>query len=376
VARQTATTLAGEMLYLTNRFQVTAFNVKTGNQHWSQPLGKEQAPAHGWNLMPSRPVVAGDRLFVRRLAKANPELACLNTANGNQRWATRNTVNVASDPILLQDRLYVFTAAATHENGMLMLDFSLVDPATGEVALQQPVIQLRNLWDRQFGCQAAVVGSRIIAVCGGTVVCCDVTGRPLWVRRQLWIPSSQALAANEQSPALPIVVGKRLFVMLPGVFTLECLDLETGRRIWQQPIPDWRRLLGTSGQRLIVETARGWQAHAMATGLPLWQHDAEQVLDAQVCPASGELLVAQRDQLPGDQWKPVLVWLDPESGRETARWPLDALPDKQPMLGPVIVDNDRLWLLFGRGIREPHRDLYELTPTADPAHPPKVAARQ
>jgi hypothetical protein len=35
-----------------------------------------------------------------------------------------------------------------------------------------------------------------------------------------------------------------------------------------------------------------------------------------------------------------------------------------------------MFLLFGRGLREPHRDLYELTPTADPAHPPKVAVRR
>src|SRR5262249_51220647 len=148
----------------------------------------------------------------------------------------------------------------------------------------QTVIQLRNVWDRQLNCQAAVVGARLVAVAGGTVLCCDFTGRPLWVRRQIWIPPAQAPAANEQSPGAPLVHGNRLFVTQPGVFAVECLDLDTGRRIWQQPLPDIRRLVGVSGERIIVETARGWQAYAAPTGKFLWEHDAEQILDANVCP--------------------------------------------------------------------------------------------
>ncbi len=239
-ARQIGCTVSGNMLYVTNRFQVSAINLKTGQQFWSQSLGKEQGPAHGWGLCPSRPVVAGESLLVRRLAKTNPELACFNVATGIVRWTTRNTVNVASDPLVVQDRLFVFTTSAPHESGLITIEFSLIDPATGEILAQQPVIQLRNVWDRQLSCQAAVVGSRIVAVCGGTAFCCDFAGRPLWVRRQLWITPAQATAANEQSPNVPLVVGNRLFVTQPGVFAVECLDLDTGRRVWQEPIPDLR----------------------------------------------------------------------------------------------------------------------------------------
>jgi outer membrane protein assembly factor BamB len=375
VARQTGWSLVKDVLYLSNRFQVTAYNVKSRQQVWTQPVGKEQAPANGWPLTPARPVVAGERLYVRRLAKANPELVCLNSANGQVRWTTKNAVNVASDPLLLQDRVYALTFATPHENGLSAIDFSQIDATSGDVVSQQPVIQLRNLWDRQLSCQAVIAGTRIVGVAGGTVFCCDFTGRPVWVRRQQWIPPSQALAANEQSPSVPLVIGNRLFVSQPGVFAMECLDLETGRRVWQEPIPDLRRMIGLTGERLIVETARGWQALGITDGNLLWQHDADQVLDAQVCPASGDLLVARREIQQNDVWRAVLLWLNAETGRELARLPLDQLNDKQPFLGPVVVDQDHLWALFGRTLRDPHRDLFELLPTADPAQAPRATAR-
>lgn len=374
VARQMACTLAKDVLYFSNRFQVTAYNVKSRQQVWTVPVGKEQAPANGWPLTATRPVVAGDRLYLRRLAKANPELVCLNAANGQVRWTTKSAINVASDPLLMQDRVYVFTLATPHENGLSAIDFAQVDAASGDVVSQQPVIQLRNLWDRQLSCQVVVAGTKIVGVAGGTVFCCDFTGRPLWVRRQQWIPPSQAVAANEQSPGVPLVIGSRLFVSQPGVFAIECLDLETGRRVWQEPIPDLRRVIGLSGERLVVETARGWQAQGVADGKLLWQSDADQVLDAQVCPASGDLLVARREIQHNDVWRSVLVWLNAESGRELARLPLDQLNDKQPFLGPLVMDQDHVWAFFGRGLRDPHRDLFELIPTADPAQAPRATA--
>ncbi|MBI3861720.1 MAG: hypothetical protein HY290_07475, partial [Planctomycetia bacterium] len=73
VARQSAYTLVKDVLYLSNRFQTTAYNVKSKQQVWTQPVGKEQGPSNGWALTAMRPAVSGERLYLRRLAKANPE---------------------------------------------------------------------------------------------------------------------------------------------------------------------------------------------------------------------------------------------------------------------------------------------------------------
>jgi outer membrane protein assembly factor BamB len=364
-ARQTGMTIAGKMLFLSNRFQVSCFSLVSGKQHWSVPMNKEQGPTHGWGLVAMQPLVVGDRLFVRRLARHGPELVCFNAVNGKVRWTTPNSVSVASDPLLLQDRMYVFTFGASFDDGQIALGLSLVNPLTGEMATQQPVMQVRNLWDKQVNCRAAVVGAKLVLVAGGTVLCSDFAGRPLWIRRQMWIPPAQAPAGHEQSTAAPLVLGNRVFVTQPGVFAIECLDLETGRRIWQEAVPGIRRLIGTTGERLIVETSSGWQAHAAATGQRLWQYEVPDLLDAHVCPPSGDLLLARRELVASGNWQCVLVWLDPETGRATARLPLEALADRQPLLGPMIVDRDRLWVLFGRGLGEPRRDVFELTPTGE-----------
>jgi outer membrane protein assembly factor BamB len=367
VARQMGMTVAGKMLFLSNRFQVSCFSLVSGKQHWSVPMNKEQGQTHGWGLVAMQPVVVGDRLFVRRLARHGPELVCLNAVNGKVRWTTPNLVSVASDPLLLQDRMYVFTFAAPVDEGQVALELSLINPLTGDIMAQQPVIQLRNLWEKQVNCQAAVVGARLVVVAGGTVLCADFTGRPLWIRRQMWIPAAQAPAGNEQSTGVPLVLGNRVFVSQPGVFAIECLDLETGRRIWQEPLPGIRRLIGIAGERLVIETSGGWQAHATGTGKRLWQYEAPEVLDAHVCPPSGDVVLGRREPMANENQRCVLVWLDPETGRETARLPLEQFADKQPLLGPLVVERDRLWTLFGRGIREPRREVFELTPTNESA---------
>ncbi|MBS0260935.1 MAG: PQQ-like beta-propeller repeat protein [Planctomycetes bacterium] len=375
VARQIGWTLVKDHLYFSNRFQVQAYHVKSRQPVWTLPVGKEQGPAHGWALTPCRPVVAGERLFVRRLAKANPELICVNATNGQLKWTSKPALNVASDPLLVQDRVYVFSIATPLEDGQVVIDLCQFDMATGDLLLQQPILNLRNLWDRQLSVQAAVIGTRVVGLAGGTVFCCDFSGRTVWVRRQPWIPPTQAVAAAEQSPSLPLAIGKRVFVTQPGVFAVECLDLETGRRLWQTPVPEMRRLLGLTGERLMLETTRGWQALATGDGRVLWQADGAGIADGYVCPTSGDLLVVQREIQQSDVWRPVLIWLNSETGRELARQPLDALADKDPFLGPFVVDQDRLWTLFGRGIRDPHRDLYELVPTNDPAQAPRTAVK-
>jgi hypothetical protein len=86
--------------------------------------------------------------------------------------------------------------------------------------------------------------------------------------------------------------------------------------------------------------------------------------------------VAHREPQANDTWRPVLVWINAENGHETARLPLESLADKQPMLGPIVIAGERLWTLFGRGVREPRREVFELTPTSDPAQPPRSKVQQ
>lgn len=368
VARQLTCQVAGDVLYVSNRFSVAAYDLPGGQLKWMQPLGGEQGEAHRWPLVAMRPVIAGERVFARRLTRAGPQLCSLDAATGKVAWHTRPEEQFVSNPLLVQDELFAFSTTLA-QDGVLQLQLTSVNPLTGEIVSHRPLVRLRDAWDRQLACPAVAVGGKLLAAVGGTVLCCDLGGQPLWVRRQAWIPTSQEPAAQDQQPVNPIVAAGRVYILQRGVVGVECLDLEGGRRVWQQPLSDARRILGLAGQRLLVETAAGVVALAADTGRRLWSRDLDQQLDAYLCPDSGNILVTQRQPLTGDMWQPALVWLDPATGYDTGSWTLEKLADKQPMLGPLVAHGDRLWTFAGRGNRDATRDIIELVPTATAPYP-------
>lgn len=365
-ARQLATRAVGNILYVSNRLHVAAIDLTNGQTKWSESLGGEQGDAQRWPLVAMPPVIAGDRLFVRRLTRYGPELASLETATGKVLWKARPGDHVASDPLLIQDDLFAFTVSLPRD-GLLQLELTTFNPLTGAVTSQRPLIHLLDAWEKQVPCQAVAVGGRLIATVGGSVVYCDLTGQPLWVRRQTWFPTQIEPAFFVQQRAAPLVADGRVYVAQPGVPSVECLDAESGRLLWQRSLPDVRRILGLAGKRLVVETADGLQAFAAVTGERLWQHDAGPLLDGHLIAATGDILYTRREQVQPDQWRPTLVWLDPATGRETARWPLESLTDKQPLLGPLFAHQEKLFMFFGRSPTS--RELMELVPTAAAPYP-------
>ena len=58
-ARQLAFAVDGDMAYVSNRFQVAAFDLKEGRRTWQSGVGGEHARTHDWTLTPMRP--AGGR---------------------------------------------------------------------------------------------------------------------------------------------------------------------------------------------------------------------------------------------------------------------------------------------------------------------------
>jgi hypothetical protein len=66
--RQIATSALGDVLYVANRFQVAAYNLTSGERIWQSqsPTGQMQR-AQDWALVPMRPLITSDRIFVRLL---------------------------------------------------------------------------------------------------------------------------------------------------------------------------------------------------------------------------------------------------------------------------------------------------------------------
>jgi outer membrane protein assembly factor BamB len=212
-----------------------------------------------------------------------------------------------------------------------------------------------------------------VITCGGSVVCCDSAGTVRWVRKELSVPVAVESFWMVQAQSPPLVADGRLFVLEPGVPAEVALDAASGRVLWKASLPEARRVLGIvrtgeSGpnkatETLVVERSSGIVAVDTATGDFRWRFESPDLLDACLVGTRDGVLVTVREPIPNEKaFQPVLVWLDPQSGKPKHRTALAALKDPDPRFGPLVRQGDRVWALFGRGPADPARDLVELVP--------------
>ncbi len=114
-ARQLATARDDARLYVSNRFQVIAYDLKTGSRQWQTPVPDpaKRDPnlrTHDWTLTPMRPLPVARRVFVRRLTTSGPELASLTREKGIVEWHSLPGLLVVSDPVSVGGELLAITA--------------------------------------------------------------------------------------------------------------------------------------------------------------------------------------------------------------------------------------------------------------------------
>ena len=310
-----------------------------------------------------RPLPHGDRVFVRRLTQFGPDLAALDKEKGQVQWRSRRGLLVVSDPLWIGGELRAVVAARSDQQSETHFSLAAFDPDTGQVLRQQRIAMANDGWWQQRVCQCSVVADHLVILLGGAVICCDLSGKPCWTRRQEWLPPSVDPDWGRQYQAPPLADGDRVLVTQPGVKAVECIDVGSGALVWRAPMPGIHRLTGIVAGRLIVETDGGISALSLDKGELLWHHDAADLLEGQLC-GGGQLVYACRERAPGDAHKlrPALIWLDPTNGREVSRVAFDSLAGELPMFGPFAAAGDRLWVFAANGESEPTRTIYELTP--------------
>ena len=359
IARQTAWTRVGSTLITSNRQQVVAIDLTTGQPKWTYAGDVNASKSTRWPLVTSRPLPIGDRVLVRRLAKDGPLLVCLEIESGRVVWSTRAGVVVVSDPVVLDGTLRAVTSPSAPQD-IIQLDLSTIDIVTGDIGERRPLLQLRDAWDRQVPCQAAVTEDGLLISTGGCVLRCDTNGDVVWLRRQTWIPASVDPASWEQSRDAPFTDGNRVLFTQPGVFSVDCVHTESGRLLWQRVLPELRRVVGLAHGHVLVQTSESLQALHLNTSETVWQRESAALLDAVLIGQPPRVLLAEREPLPNGQSRAKLVWLDLATGGELGSTSLDSLTDKQPSLSSFVALPDGLWVLFGRGTMNPNRELIEL----------------
>ncbi len=313
-----------------------------------------------------RPLAIESRVFVRRLTRSHVELAALDSANGAVQWRTSPMLTVVSDPIWLGDEIGAICAA--RGEGQTVFSLAEFDPSDGSLRRSQPIAAMQNSWWSERTCQLTRAGDDLVAVLCGAVVCCDITGKPRWIRRQQWIPPEADPNWGRQWQSPPLVTGSKLFVTQPGVFSEDCIDLQSGSLVWRTALPGIHRAIGIVGDRLLAETDYGIATLSLEKGDLAWYHPAADLLDAQLCGGPGQFIYTTREPVAGNpnQSRPVVVWLRVADGREVARQSLDELQAERPALGPFAVAGGRLWLFAGSE-NDPNRSLFMLRPVGTSA---------
>ena len=365
-ARSLSASAARETLYVSNRFQVAAFDLESGKGAWAERASVGGDRSARWALVAMRPLVRDSRVFVRRCTGEGPELLSIDASTGQIAWRARPGNHVASDPIAAKGDLLAFTVNAT-DSQTLELTLTSFEPASGKVLAQRSMARFRDVWEREIPCQAALLEDGIVASAGGVVFSCDLLGQSRWLRRQTLLTALQDPEWFTMHHAPPIVGDGRVFVSQPGVRALECLDARSGKLIWRMVAHDLRKILGLSGGRLMVLAGESVIALGAEAGAVLWRSDLPGLIDAQV-DSGGKLLCLETGVSGPGPARPSLVLIDPAKGSEGKSFPIQGLEGEDLALGPLVLSGGRTLIFVGRkGSQEREREIVEIRPSAAPS---------
>jgi outer membrane protein assembly factor BamB len=374
--RQTAAVVAEGRMIVNNRIEQTAFGLATGKVLWANRLGVEEGKQQ-WASLAIRPVVTAGEVYCRRLTNAGLELVALDSADGRLLWQARPDDAVVSDPLFVGQRLFVLSATAD-PGSKIAVSLVGLDIETGRVRSRTPLAEFRDVWRGRLPCQATVLEEKIVATVGGCVLCCDVWGRVHWLRRQVWIPPSSSEYWNgrewiDQCYSLPLVAEGLVFATQPGVWAVECMELDSGRLRWRQALGGLVGLLGQAKGRLIAETGDGLVGLDPDSGRVVWSLDLRDRLDTVLCGPQGPVLsVHLGPKKDGNAPAPIwLTWTDPQTGRRLGRSVFKPPSSGEAWLKPVIAAEGRLWA-FWAPLQEPaKREILELVRVGEPEEGPE-----
>jgi outer membrane protein assembly factor BamB len=382
VSRQLASTIVGDRAYLNNRFQITCLDLTNGSTKWNQQLGGEHGSAHHWPMLAMRPLVAGDSVFCRRLTKKGTEVVCCQISDGKVKWKQQPGQVFVSDPFLLRGHLQIL-ATVQSTIGPTVLNLLTLHRETGNILSTAPVLKLFDAWQNSsLVCQVAVQDARFFVSTAGAVACCDAEGKTHWVRRREWTPAKiDSRYRHARSWSSPVIFGNRLIVGQPESPTIDCLDMRTGRLLWQHVEPELRRIISQFDNSLLVETRDGLKSVSVETGHTEWLYPAADLMDgvmvgplestAKPSPEDGDepklnFILAVR-LIPNQEGRtntaiPTLVWIHAATGQEIARQRLPSLADREARVGPLLITKDHFFAFSGKNRKEGKRDIIELVP--------------
>ena len=237
--RQIAVVLDRNAIYVSNRFQVAAYDPNSGGPSVAEPdAGRQPHAEPGLGLDPH--AALGDRrphhhpLAVRPAAHAG--------VPGPQQWTigVDRRVRCPGGPRVgpaLAARPAGRPDARCQETGESLLRWTILDPSSGVVISQNELLRLNEIWWRRQCCEVTPLDDGLVAILSGVTVCCDVAGNLRWIRRETVLPPSEEPNWVTQGFQPPLLAGNDLYVLQPGGCAVARLDVRSGRVAWSRLLP-------------------------------------------------------------------------------------------------------------------------------------------
>ncbi|HYT95107.1 MAG TPA: PQQ-binding-like beta-propeller repeat protein [Gemmataceae bacterium] len=299
--------IADKQVLIADARHVTAYDVRSGKLLFRYTLGADgkgdgangQPPELPANGRPhSTLTIHGDAVYARLGAQAlsppgkekkgadpgSTYLVCLErfpgpggSASGRARWSMKaaeaegERIAYEGAPLAHDGRVYIAqttlsatrtrTAIACHDadNGALLWRRDVCETQHEEEAAPRSCHHLLTL----------AGGTVVYCSHAGAVVAIDaLTGKRLWGVRYPSRPQAHGLqpAGSRRGPAPCVAVDGRLFVAPLDSDRILCLDVETGRTLWEREGIEVMDVLGASKGRLLFTTMNGVRALAAADG--------------------------------------------------------------------------------------------------------------
>jgi len=279
--------------YATNGNELRAVEIASGREQWTwrpeRPDRYNVTAIQPWleQLPPVslRPAVS-DRhvLFLRplELAETVHSVCCLDRQTGRLLWQRvawsdqREAIETA--PVVSGDRGFVIVASlkriradrlAVEQRAVVCFRLE-----TGECLWRSPLPLSRppTANDMPGGVVGPVVGPTTVLVLEdrGTLYCLDsATGEIQWARL---IEGPETEQMGRLGNGWCVAANDRVCVARPGSLQVECFDLHSGQRLWEQAIGAALRWLATDGT-YVFAARQELQALALSDGKPVWHSD-------------------------------------------------------------------------------------------------------
>ena len=368
VGQQLGTVLLEDTLLINNRFQVSAVDLKTSKVIWnSTRQNSDRGKTHTWQLQSMTPVVAGEQIFTRMLHRNGPHLYCLSANDGTTVWHTSAATSgiVICDPIPIQGELLALTAYSDTQQ-IWNIRLTRFDPETGDIVQHHPLIRLREEWSKHSFCTVSVVNDIILAQFGGAILACDLSGSMRWVRKQTFIPANISDHWATQYLEPPVVVGRKAYFLQPGVRSIDCVEIDTGELVWTQYVSSAERIVFADNQLLIIRTSDSYQALNIETGETQWEKKTPFDVQWELTEEKHILVVdVPKSPVPNKVKTLSLHWIDKQNGQIVAAATLDQFSDAMPQAGPMLLNDDKLWMFYSEGERGLNHQLIQLQPKND-----------